>query len=271
MCNNSAQDLLKFNPNTTVTLNSTITASSFSGPNAIAFDPTGDAWVADFGNAGGGLSNITEINTSGVEAAGSPFSGGQQGVDIAVSPTAVWQTNAQSNYVWRIALSNHATTTTQIGGSIGDVAIDHANNAWLAVTGNGSIFEISDTGTYVNTPFGGYQVSGTRPQNIAIDGLGNVFSGSYISSSSPQGSLLEYSNAAALLSPGTGFSGSNLIPVAPSVAGGIAIDGSGNVWLSGSPNGTSLLNYVTEVIGIAAPVVTPRATATANNTLGTRP
>jgi sugar lactone lactonase YvrE len=270
VCNNSAQNLLKFNPNP-VTLNSTITATSFSGPNAVAFDGSGDAWVADFGAAGGGFSNVTEINTSGVEATGSPFTGGQQGVDVAVSPTAVWQTNAQSNYVWRIALSNHAVTTVQIGGSIGDVAIDHANNAWLAVTGNGSIFEISDAGGYVNTPFGGYQVSGTRPQNIAIDGLGNVFSGSYLSSGSSQGTLLEYSNSAVLLSPGTGFTGSAIIPVAPSVAGGIAIDGSGNVWLSGFANGTGLLNYVTEVIGIAAPVVTPRATATTNNTLGTRP
>ncbi len=266
--NNSQNNLLKFNSDGTP--KATITAASFSSPNAIAFDPTGDAWVADFGAAGGGLSNVTEINTSGVEAAGSPFSGGQQGVDIAVSPTAVWQTNSQSGYVWRIALSNHAITPVQIGGPIGDVAIDHGNNAWLAVTGNGSIFEISDLGGYVNTPFGGYQVAGTNPQNIIIDGLGNVFAGAATNGTSP-GSLLEYSNAAVLKSPGLGFSGSNIIPVVPAVPGGIAIDGSGNIWITGGSNGTTTPMYVSEIIGIAAPVVTPRATATATNTLGTRP
>ena len=191
-------------------------------------------------------------------------------MDIAVSPTAVWQTNAQSNYVWRIALSNHATTATQIGGSIGDVAIDHGNNAWLAVTGNGSIFEISDSGGYDNTPYGGYQVAGTTPQNIAVDGLGNVFAGAVTDAASP-GTLLEYSNSANLISPGLGYTGSNIIPVVPAVPGGIAIDGSGNIWITGGPFGTSNPIYVSEIIGLAAPVVTPRATATTNNTLGTRP
>ncbi len=266
--NNGAGNLQKFNSDGTP--RATITANSFLGPNALAFDPTGDAWVVNFGNAGGGISNVTEINTTGVEASGSPFAAGQQGVDIAVSPTAVWQTNSQGNYVYRIDLTTHATQNQQIGGSIGDVAIDHANNAWLAVTGNGSIFEISDSLSYVNTPYGGYQVAGTRPQNIAVDGLGNVFAGALTDGTSP-GSLLEYSNSAVLLSPGTGFTGSNTIPAVPGVPGGIAIDGSGNIWITGGPNGGSAPIFVSEIVGIAAPVVTPRAVATTNNTLGTRP
>lgn len=266
VCNNNAGNLQKFNPSPTFTLAATITAPSFRGVNALAFDAAGDAWVANFGSA-----NVTEILPSGVEAPGSPFAAGSGGVHVAVGPTAVWQTNYQSRFLYRIGLPSLAITSTQIGGSIGDVAIDHANNAWIAVTGNGSIFEISDSGSYLNTPFGGYQVPNTIPQNIVIDGLGNVFAGAILSATNAQGSLLEYSSAAVLLSPGTGFSGSKVIPVVPSTPGGIAIDGSGNVWLSGFSNGTNLLNYVSEVIGIAAPVVTPRATATTNNTLGVRP
>ncbi len=54
--------------------------------------------------------------------------------------------------------------------------------------------------------------------------------------------------------------------------GGVAVDGSGNLWFTGTNNSyTAVPNYVTEVIGIAAPVVTPKATAVTNNTIGTRP
>jgi len=46
---------------------------------------------------------------------------------------------------------------------------------------------------------------------------------------------------------------------------GIAVDGSGNVWVA---NGS---NNAVELIGAATPVVTPIAVALANNTLGARP
>jgi hypothetical protein len=44
----------------------------------------------------------------------------------------------------------------------------------------------------------------------------------------------------------------------------VSFDGSGNIWLdtSGSP---------TELVGVAAPVVTPAVTAAVNNTFATRP
>ena len=265
---NTQNNLMKFN--TDGTPKATITATSFSGPNALAFDALGDAWVANFGGIGAGLSNVTEINTSGVEATGSPFQAGYEGVDIAVSPTAVWQTNAANYYLYRIAVSNNAITRIYIGGSVGDVANDHSNNAWLAVTGNGSVYKITDALGYATTPNGGFIVSGARAQNIAIDGLGNVFAGAITSGTGP-GTVLEYSNSATLISSGLGYTGSGVIPVAPAVPGGIAIDGSGNIWISGNSNGSSTPIYVSEIVGLAAPVVTPRATATTNNTLGTRP
>jgi hypothetical protein len=266
IANNGGGNLLKLN--TDGTLKSTFTATSFSGPNGVAIDAGGNPWVANFGSA-----LVTKIlGSTGVEASNSPFTAGFGGVDIAAGPKAIWQTNYQSHYLYRIDTISFAVTSVQIGGSIGDVAIDHANNAWVAVTGNGSIFEISDSGGYVNTPNGGYQVAGTSPQNIAVDGLGNVFAGTLVSSGTSMGTLLEYSNSATLISPGLGFTGSNVIPVVPEVPGGIAIDGSGNVWVAGSNSvNTAMPNLVAEVIGIAAPVVTPRSVATTNNTLGVRP
>ena len=73
--------------------------------------------------------------------------------------------------------------------------------------------------------------------------------------------------------PNTGGSGlqaltSNLL-VTP---GGIAIDGSGNVWLTGVDYyATGAANFVTEVLGIAAPVVTPQSVAVKNNRIASRP
>ena len=47
---------------------------------------------------------------------------------------------------------------------------------------------------------------------------------------------------------------------------GIAIDGSGDVWVSNNGNST-----VSEFIGAATPVVTPLSVGVKNSTLGTRP
>jgi hypothetical protein len=44
----------------------------------------------------------------------------------------------------------------------------------------------------------------------------------------------------------------------------VSFDGSGNIWL-----GTS--GSLTELVGVAAPVVTPAVTAAVNNTFATRP
>jgi hypothetical protein len=46
----------------------------------------------------------------------------------------------------------------------------------------------------------------------------------------------------------------------------LAIDGSGDVWVTNNGNST-----VSEFIGAAVPVVTPLAVGVKNNTLGTRP
>jgi hypothetical protein len=54
------------------------------------------------------------------------------------------------------------------------------------------------------------------------------------------------------------------IPV--STASTISIDGSGSLWLTSTGDGS-----LTEVIGIAVPVVTPLTTAVKNNTLAAQP
>lgn len=263
VANNGANTIVKFNPNGTV--NSTFSATSISGPNGITIDGAGDIWVANFNAT---LNKTTELLPAGVESTHSPVTTGLGNVDVAAGPLAVWETNYQNNFISRIDLTTFAVIDVNIGGTQGGVAIDHNNNAWIAVTGNGNVFESNNAGTLLN-PFGGYVYVNGSVQNIAVDGLGNIFCGGYLNPTS-MGALVEFNNSGTNLGPANGFYGSGVIPNAPQPPEGIAIDGSGNVWIAGSTQGT-LPAYVAQIVGIAAPVVTPRSTAVTNNTLGLRP
>jgi hypothetical protein len=117
---------------------------------------------------------------------------------------------------------------------------------------------------------------------MAIDGLGNAFVSAYISQTVPE-TIVEFSSTGTLLSPTLGYApttgavnskGTALVGLTDIITtdpGGVAIDASGNLWLSGTNGGTALPTYVTEVIGLAAPVVTPKSLAITNNTIATRP
>ena len=258
----------KFNPNGT--LQAIYTANSFAGTNGIAIDGSGNAWVSNFGSTA-----VTELLASGAESTNSPFTYAYQagGTEVAVDPKAVWVAN-YDNYgdVGRIDLSAFTVSNVEIGESNGGLAIDHNNNVYIVSTYNGVIVEVSDSGTFLNPPDGYSGGAPTNPQNVTIDGLGNIFSGSYTGTSNGlPGTLLEFSSTGTLISPLNGYVASNVIPVAPQVADSISVDGSGNLWMAGTNNGSTAPNYVAEVIGIAAPAVTPKSVATANNTIGVRP
>ena len=86
---------------------------------------------------------------------------------------------------------------------------------------------------------------------IAIDGSGHVFVTTYGSGTNPNYSnwIGEFSSGGALLTPVGGFHDATS---GCEDATGMAIDGSGNVWVScGSPS------TVMQFVGLATPVVTP--------------
>jgi hypothetical protein len=267
VANNGANNVLKLNTSGTVL--STFTSTSVGGPNGITVDAGGNTWVANF-SASADLT--TEITSAFAESSHSPVTTGAfGGVDVAAGPLAIWQTNHTTKVVTRIDLTTFAVTNAQLRDSTAGVDIDHNNNAWVADTTTGNVFEITDAGV-ITGPQGGFVYPDGSVQNIAIDGLGNIFGGGYLSGTQ-MGALVEYNSAGTYI-PGAaqsnGYYGSNVIPNLPQIDG-IAIDGSGNVWIAGTNSGTTLPVYVAEVIGVAAPVVTPRVTAVINNTLGTRP
>ena len=142
-------------------------------------------------------------------------------------------------------------------------------------------------------------------QEVVLDGLGNVFAATYVpapqqgtpasfynSYAQNPASLVEWNPAGTLISPAPGYfpvtgdtpgAMTNTVGLTSqhTAPGGVAIDASGNVWMAGNDgqsvpslgnmNTGNLPAYVTEIIGIAAPVVTPKSVALSNSTIAMRP
>ncbi len=90
-----------------------------------------------------------------------------------------------------------------------------------------------------------------------IDGAGHVF----VLNMGSLPSFVELNNDGTQISPANGYFDTSV-----NETNGIAVDGSGNLWISNYLNSS-----LTEFVGMATPVVTPIAAGVANNTLGTRP
>jgi DNA-binding beta-propeller fold protein YncE len=134
-------------------------------------------------------------------------------------------------------LSNAYTSSLDLS-----IAIDAHGNVWLAdgISENGGVQEMSAAGVNLS-PYGGYSGGGTLgPKSVAIDGDGNVWV-----ANSDNDSVAEFSASGSPLSPASGFTGGGLHQPQ-----GLAIDGAGDVWITN-------IWGVTEIIGSAAPVVTP--------------
>jgi sugar lactone lactonase YvrE len=88
------------------------------------------------------------------------------------------------------------------------------------------------------------------PIGIAIDGAGNVWA-----ANAEANSVSEFS------STGTAITGTNGYGYNNNALSGVAvlaIDGSGNIWLTNPEATGDAANTLTELVGAAAPVVTPK-------------
>ena len=238
-------------------------ATGFTGgalyyPFGMAIDAAGSVWV-------GNLYDKTTSYLSHFDATGTPIAtaGIADGVigeigDLQLDGAGnLWATGFDSGSLIRISTTSAPVPTVYSTGVLTKVqgeAIDSAGKVWVSGAGTGTFGEFSSTGQDLGTNV----VGGGLKQNrfLAIDGAGHIWTPSY----APGGVVSEFTNGGLPVAP-NGFA------VAPTSTGfwAAAIDGSGNVWVS-----TQDANLL-ELVGAAAPVVTPMVEAAVSNRLGVRP
>jgi hypothetical protein len=176
---------------------------------------------------------------------------------MVIAGTNFWATNG-NNSLTRTVVNGSAPANFTGGGlnSPRGIAFDHSTNAWVANHGNASLSEFNSAGTAITTS-SGYTGGGlVDPSEIAVDGDGNVWI------TNPTGNCLsKFKNSGSAISSSSGFTAGGL-----GTLGGLGIDGSGNLWVA-----VTSTNTVAELVGVAAPVVTPLAAASVGGHIAQRP
>jgi streptogramin lyase len=221
-------------------------------PLAAAFDPSGAGWVVDYGDATISLFSASQAVLSG----SSGYHSSQLVFPVAVATDAdcnAYVANQSSTTVTRVAADGSSFSSFVMGkngtgvGPSG-VAIDASGNVWSANYYGNSVGLITG-GTTVASGADGFSGGGIdRPQGIAADGAGTIWVANYRAPGFSEFAGGSATTPGAPLSPSTGWApDSQLLE-----AFALAIDASGNIWVSNFGS-----NTITEFIGIAAPVKTP--------------
>ena len=168
-------------------------------------------------------------------------------------------------------------------------AIDGSGNAWIPGYETNSIYQVTPSGTlstFTSTNTGAALV---YPFGSAVDGNGNIWitnrcgpgniCGTYANSRTLveiNGGVLTPGTANKAISPPTNYLPEAQYPATATTFSAImgdplnlAIDPSGNIWVTNYNFGGN--SSVTEIVGAAAPVVTPLSLAAGTNSLGAKP
>jgi hypothetical protein len=229
-------------------------------PTGIAIDGSGNIWMSTDGR-NSGVSELTNTGSLLGSISGASF-GMSIPWGIAVDSSGnTWVPDFQNNTVlaFSSAANGGSGNTFTPGGGLSHpngIAIDGSGNAWIVSVR--SIIKLSNSGTLLSGASG----YGTNlyPQGIAFDGRGYAWITNM--GSSPNYNLLELTNTGIAV----GSSGGLLDLGSSTSVGPLAVDGSGDVWMT-LPNTNTML----DVIGAATPVVTPISVGVKNNMLGMRP
>ena len=242
----------------------------------VAIDLSGNAWIANYAS-----NTVQEYSSSGVSLSGttggyaldSYSTSGPFVVPFAIAVDGsnnAWVTNTYSTGSVTALSSTGSLLATGAGftgGGINEpvaIAVDHTGDVWTANYGNNSISKLNNSGSALSGSGGVTGGGMDGPDALSIDGAGSVWVASFLSNS-----IVELSKSASVVSGTSGYTGGGIMaPIS------IAVDGSGNVWDINYLTGYS----VTELIGAAAPVITPicaglPSTPSTGGTsnLGTRP
>jgi PKD repeat protein len=238
-------------------------AGGLSGPDGIAIDGSGDAWITNYWT-----NSVTELSNSGSVLSGATgYTGGSinDPIFVAIDGSGnVWITNGIGGSVVKLANSGNILSGTNgyTGGGLNGpcgIAIDGSGDAWVTGGNAFDVVKLSGSGAVLSGT-NGYSGGGLYyPYSVAIDGSGNAWVANLAGGVNGDGSVSELSNNGSLLSGTTGFNGSEIL-----YPYNLAVDGSGNVWVTANGG-------LSEMVGAGTPVVTPLAVGVKNNMLGTRP
>jgi len=211
----------------------TVAVNPFLGSYA-AIDTSGNFWFSQGSNSSSATSvyALTNINTSSCGA--TPFS-------------------AACNNTSSASANTYTAITT---GTEPYALAANASSIWAVNTVSDSVSDLPLT-LAAGTNYGS-STSLNSPHYPAVDGAGNV----WVSNKSA-GAVAEFTSAGAILTPGYGYTHNG-------IAGGLGltIDPSGNVWVANSTTGSA---SVFEIVGVAAPTVTPLALALHEGKVAAKP
>ncbi len=221
-------------------------AGGLNYPIAVAIDPNSTAWIIDYGN-----SHLTQLSPSGQPLSGaSGYFSSAFAFPVAIALDAshnAWVASSGGRNITRISANGQQTLDVTCCNTPSGLALDAAGNIWVANYLGDSISEISPTGAVLSS---GYTGGGglAHPQGIAIDGAGTVWIANFRGNSVTELAGASSAHPGQPISPSSGWA-----PSPTSLqAFAIAIDASGNLWISNFANGT-----LTELVGLATPVKTP--------------
>jgi streptogramin lyase len=199
---------------------------------------TGTACATLFANAesGGTTGTVaTDTASAAINIAHNPGAGvaALYGLASGTPPFGGGLTGVPND--WTVAISFTGNGLSYPFG----IAIDGAGNAWVASAGDNSICEMSSSGAPLSGA-NGYAASGLNfPRYIAIDPSGDAWV-----AGNTQPDVVEVSGKGATLSGSSGYTGFDQVGDNAVIgATGIAIDGSGNVWVPDSSSNYELSEF----------------------------
>lgn len=216
-----------------------------SFPGALAADTNGTIWVANQGDSTGTLLSPDGSPLSSNAGFGSGFMAFPAAVTIDANHNA-WFANQSSNTITEISPDGSIIKPISCCDGASGIAVDQHSNLWVTNYYGNSVSQVTTSGTVVSA---GYTASSIdHPNGIAVDGAGNVWITNYLGNSITEILGAGSNRTGIVIAPANGY-GADAELEGPYA---VAVDASGNVWVSNSSS-----NTITNFLGLAAPTKAP--------------